>query len=199
MSESERQGSAEFHAVLDSIEAQMCPAWGRVMLTRDAGQAVWHVNRAVLNFDALVNDIGAGWWPWRIGAVLPGLLVAAWSYAQDHRGEAATWAAANGVETPLSPALVFGAVRGIHATKSAGYGREADPFRNFRRSTRLGIEPWRGALLRASDKVSRLDNWLETGRLAGEGVLDALYDLASYLIIASVLYREETAAAVSLP
>jgi len=74
----------------------------------------------------------------------------------------------------------------MHARKSADYGIDGDPFRNIRASEEWGIPAWLGALIRGSDKTFAVK-----GTLANEGVEDSLLDLASYAIIALVLYREE--------
>ena len=46
-------------------------------------------------------------------------------------------------------------------------------------------------MVRLSDKVTRLATFNATGRLHFEGVEDTLLDLASYSLLALVLYREE--------
>jgi hypothetical protein len=44
----------------------------------------------------------------------------------------------------------------------------------------VGIEPWRAAMVRLSDKVTRLATFNRTGELHHEAVEDSLLDLASY-------------------
>jgi sigma54-dependent transcription regulator len=46
-------------------------------------------------------------------------------------------------------------------------------------------------MVRLSDKVTRLATFNATGKLHFEGVEDTLLDLASYSLLALVLYREE--------
>ena len=46
-------------------------------------------------------------------------------------------------------------------------------------------------MVRATDKVRRLQTYAVNGRLANEGVEDSLMDLAVYAIIALVLWREQ--------
>jgi sigma54-dependent transcription regulator len=46
-------------------------------------------------------------------------------------------------------------------------------------------------MVRLSDKVTRLATFNRTGSLTHEGVEDTLIDLASYSLLALVLYREE--------
>lgn len=80
----------------------------------------------------------------------------------------------------------------LHRAKSTDYGSEHDPLANIRNgATFVGIEPWKGAMVRLSDKVTRLATYNRTGTLTFEGVEDTLLDLASYSLLALLLYREE--------
>ena len=45
-------------------------------------------------------------------------------------------------------------------------------------------------MLRGNDKVSRIKTYVRKGTLANEGVEDAFQDLATYSLIALVLFRE---------
>lgn len=78
----------------------------------------------------------------------------------------------------------------MHDRKQADYGREDDPFANVRASEDFGIEPWVGCMMRANDKMRRLQTAAQGSTLKNEGVEDSLLDLAVYSIIALVLYRE---------
>jgi hypothetical protein len=79
----------------------------------------------------------------------------------------------------------------LHADKQADYGRSNDPFANVRASEEWGVSPWIGALIRATDKVRRLQTFATKSELINEGVEDSLMDLAVYALIALVLFREE--------
>lgn len=80
----------------------------------------------------------------------------------------------------------------IHDQKQEDYGTEEDPFNNVRASAReWGVTPWFGAMLRATDKVKRLQTFYRTGRLTNESVIDAFNDLAVYAGIARVMYEED--------
>jgi hypothetical protein len=86
-------------------------------------------------------------------------------------------------------------MRELHLSKSAGYGCPdgTDPLLNIRNGASfVGIPPWKGAMVRLSDKVTRLATFNKTGRLSHESVEDNLMDLASYALLALVLYREES-------
>jgi hypothetical protein len=78
----------------------------------------------------------------------------------------------------------------MHKKKSADYGVTDDIFLNIRQSMDWGVQPWVGSMVRAGDKVVRLKAAATGSKLKNEGVEDSLMDLASYAIIALVLYRE---------
>ena len=80
----------------------------------------------------------------------------------------------------------------LHDKKQKDYGTAEDPFNNIRASAKeWGMEPWMGAMLRATDKVRRLQKFAATGELANESVIDAFDDLAVYAVIARVMYEEK--------
>jgi len=78
----------------------------------------------------------------------------------------------------------------MHDKKQADYGSDDDPFANIRASERFGIPGWLGAIIRANDKVSRIQTFARKGELANESVEDSLLDLAVYAVIALTMYRE---------
>ena len=85
-------------------------------------------------------------------------------------------------------------LRQLHISKSAGYGCPdgTDPLLNIRRGAEfVGIPAWQGAMVRLSDKVTRLSVFNKTGNLPHESVEDTLLDLASYSLLALLLYQEE--------
>jgi hypothetical protein len=84
-------------------------------------------------------------------------------------------------------------LKALHASKSQDYGCPSgtDPLANIRNgATFVGIPAWKGAMVRLSDKVTRLATFNATGKLHHEGVEDNLFDLASYALLALLLYRE---------
>ena len=86
------------------------------------------------------------------------------------------------------------AVKDMHASKSRDYGCPSgtDPLANIRNGAKfVGIPAWRGAMVRLSDKVTRLATFNATGSLSHEGVEDTLLDLASYALLSLLLYQEE--------
>ena len=82
-------------------------------------------------------------------------------------------------------------MRRLHESKSQDYGSETDPLANIRQGADfVGIEPWRGCMVRIADKVQRLKTFCRTGRLVHEGVRDTLLDLSAYSLLAIVLFDE---------
>lgn len=82
----------------------------------------------------------------------------------------------------------------LHDRKQGDYGKGDDPFANVRSSRDWGVKPWVGAMIRGTDKVKRLQSFVENGHLRNEGVADSLKDLAVYSLIALVLYEQEECA-----
>lgn len=85
---------------------------------------------------------------------------------------------------------VLDEIRVMHERKGSDYGTSLDIFANVRASEEFGIQAWKGAVLRANDKMARLKTYFTKGTLANEGVDDSLLDLANYAAIALVLFRE---------
>jgi hypothetical protein len=79
----------------------------------------------------------------------------------------------------------------LHDKKQADYGRTDDPFANVRASEEWGIDGWVGAMVRATDKVRRLQTLAQRGSLSNESAADAFMDLAVYALIARILYEQE--------
>jgi hypothetical protein len=79
-----------------------------------------------------------------------------------------------------------------HHVKSLGYDGNEKPYSNFRGSEELGVEPWRGALLRMRDKWQRILSLVRGGidTLNGESLRDTLIDLASYALCVVILLEE---------
>ena len=81
----------------------------------------------------------------------------------------------------------------LHDKKQRDYGRDADAFANVRASEEFGVEAWIGCMIRAQDKLKRLQTYAQKGTLACEGVEDSFLDLAVYSLIGLILYRESIA------
>jgi hypothetical protein len=88
------------------------------------------------------------------------------------------------------------ALKDMHRRKSRDYGCPSgeDQLANIRNGAKfVGIPSWKGAMVRLSDKVTRLAAYNATGRLENESLEDNLFDLASYSLLALLLHREEKA------
>jgi len=74
----------------------------------------------------------------------------------------------------------------VMRSKRYDYSGEVDPYKNFRLSVGVGVEPWRGALVRMLDKVSRLIRFAELSghvRVKEESLVDTVADLINYACI----------------
>lgn len=88
---------------------------------------------------------------------------------------------------------ILASLGALHDKKQADYGRGDDPFANVRGSQDWGVDPWIGAMVRANDKIRRLQSFIANGTLKNESVDDSLRDLAVYAIISLVLFEQQQA------
>ena len=79
----------------------------------------------------------------------------------------------------------------LHDQKSLGYGTSKDPLANVQSSTEWCVPAWVGAMIRANDKIRRLQSYAQKGELPFEAVEDAFKDLGVYSIIGLVLFEQE--------
>ncbi|MSX05476.1 MAG: DUF1599 domain-containing protein [Actinobacteria bacterium] len=79
----------------------------------------------------------------------------------------------------------------MHDGKQKDYGSAENPFANIVSSQDFGMPAWVGAMVRANDKMRRIQAAARGQNLVNESVEDSLIDLAVYTAIALVLYREE--------
>ena len=94
---------------------------------------------------------------------------------------------------PLSQRFheVMDEFKALHDKKQADYGTDTNPFANVCASSDFNVEPWVGAVLRANDKMRRIQSFVKRGQLENESIEDALKDAAVYFGIAYVLYELE--------
>ena len=78
----------------------------------------------------------------------------------------------------------------MHCKKGNDYGSDDDFLANLRASEAFGIQAWKGALIRANDKMIRLQNAAKGVEPANESVEDSLMDLAAYAILSLILFEE---------
>lgn len=93
-----------------------------------------------------------------------------------------------------SPAFyeLLGDMAELHSRKNHDYAGSGDPLRNFYKSREQGVEPWRGVMIRLSDKWSRLESFCRQNELEvkDESIEDTLMDNAVYSLLAIILRRE---------
>ena len=83
----------------------------------------------------------------------------------------------------------------IVLAKRHDYSGANDPFGNFRKSALFGIEPWRGVLVRLTDKLSRIESIVSAGgvvEVRDESLWDTLADAVNYICILGGLVAEIT-------
>ena len=79
----------------------------------------------------------------------------------------------------------------LHNRKNADYAEDTDPLSNFHRARSLGVTPFRGVLVRMSDKWSRIEQLTSGKTPKNESLRDSLIDNAVYSLIAVLLLDEE--------
>lgn len=79
----------------------------------------------------------------------------------------------------------------MHQRKNADYGRDEDPYANVRASEDFGMPAWVGGMVRANDKMRRLQRAASGHTLRNESIEDSLIDLAVYSVISLILFRQE--------
>lgn len=97
-------------------------------------------------------------------------------------------------KVPARVGAMLEEMRELHKKKNAGYsGDSEDRWANFRDSELVGVEAWRGALIRMTDKYKRITNLAKDLSLdkVGESIEDTLMDLAAYALIVICLRREK--------
>jgi len=78
----------------------------------------------------------------------------------------------------------------LHESKNHDYAND-DPMSNLRRATAVGVEPWRGVLVRLTDKASRIEQLACGKRPKHESLRDSLIDQAVYSLLAVLLLDEQ--------
>ncbi len=87
---------------------------------------------------------------------------------------------------------IFKLLKDIRCKKNHDYGNE-DPLSNLRISKLMGMPPWKGTLIRISDKFARLCSFSEKGsfKVNDEGFRDTVLDLLNYTLFLYILYNDE--------
>lgn len=99
--------------------------------------------------------------------------------------ELATWFD----QAPSAFERVLDELRRLHDRKGADYDHRGQ-YSNVRGSEDFGVQPWIGAMIRANEKMKRIQKFAQTESLVNESVEDSLMDLAVYAVIGLLLFRE---------
>ena len=81
----------------------------------------------------------------------------------------------------------------LHDAKNHDYATAENPYKNLEGVSRIGIEPWRGIVIRLMDKFERVQQYCVNGKFAvkGEGLADTFKDISIYSELALILLRKE--------
>jgi len=86
---------------------------------------------------------------------------------------------------------LFGRCLRLLERKNDDYGNNVDPFKNFRVSVSVGVEPERAILVRLSDKISRVSSLLSRkAEVKDETIEDTIMDAINYLAILRTLLKD---------
>ena len=79
----------------------------------------------------------------------------------------------------------------ISIKKNADYASVKDPFKNFRMSEMVGVEPMRAIMVRMMDKMSRISTLLDKSPdVKDERLEDTIHDLINYSAILKALKND---------
>lgn len=80
----------------------------------------------------------------------------------------------------------------VYVAKDSDYSENDLPMGNLRESSELGIEPWKGVLLRIGDKKRRIGSFIlkQEYLVKDEAVEDTLIDMANYSLLGASLFCE---------
>lgn len=87
----------------------------------------------------------------------------------------------------------------LHIRKGADYGRDGDPYANIRQYEELGLEPWVQCVGDIMENLGRVKSFIKNGNLKNDPMENSLLDIASYAIIAYILYNEYAETPVPKP
>ena len=81
----------------------------------------------------------------------------------------------------------------LHDAKNHDYATADNPYQNLEGVSKIGIEPWRGIVIRLMDKFERVQQYCVNGELAikSEGLEDTFKDIAVYSTLAMILFRKD--------
>lgn len=93
--------------------------------------------------------------------------------------------------TDAIPLRILDNMQKVYEAKDNDYSSNGLPMGNLRKCEDAGIEAWRGCLVRMGDKISRLENFINSHEyMVDEKAEDTILDLANYSILMSCLLKE---------
>lgn len=84
-------------------------------------------------------------------------------------------------------------MKAVYEAKDSDYSENDLPMGNLLESQELGIEPWKGVLLRIGDKKRRIGSFVKKSnfQVKDEAVDDTLVDMANYAMLGFVLWKQK--------
>jgi hypothetical protein len=84
-------------------------------------------------------------------------------------------------------------MQAVYEAKDSDYSENDLPMGNLLESQELGIEPWKGVLLRIGDKKRRVGSFVKKEKflVKDEAVDDTLVDMANYSMLGCVLWCQK--------
>ena len=81
----------------------------------------------------------------------------------------------------------------LHDAKNHDYATAENPYANLERVASIGVEPWRGIVIRLCDKFMRVEQFCRSGEFAikSESLEDSFKDIAIYSTLAMILFRKD--------
>lgn len=82
-------------------------------------------------------------------------------------------------------------IHALHESKNHDYAQDLDPLSNLRKCAAMGIPPFKGVLVRLTDKWSRIEQLAGGKEPKHESLRDSLIDNAVYSLLAVLLLDEQ--------
>lgn len=99
----------------------------------------------------------------------------------------------NNIEVKENIVSLLDRMKSVYEAKDSDYSENDLPMGNLMESLELGIEPWKGVLLRIGDKKRRIGSFVKklNFQVKDEAVDDTLVDMANYAMLGYVLWKQK--------
>lgn len=99
----------------------------------------------------------------------------------------------NNLEVKHSVVSLLDRMKAVYEAKDSDYSENDLPMGNLIESLELGIEPWKGVLLRIGDKKRRIGSFVKklNFQVKDEAVDDTLVDMSNYAMLGYVLWKQK--------